>query len=127
MSPQGEKVVPDTDGPHAEQVLPDLLELIMHLERGSHKAVFCRTPAGVGGWQGAPIYLAAGEAPVEGGRIERLLVAQDTGGAIRGPVRGDLFCGTGTVAGERAGAMQQRGGYYLLLPKSVAERRQRVS
>jgi membrane-bound lytic murein transglycosylase A len=80
---------------------------------------------------GVPLWLDIAE-PLENGvtpagRLRRLVVAQDTGGAIRGPVRGDLFCGTGAAAGERAGAMQQRGGYYLLLPKSVAERKKRVS
>ncbi|MBI3516613.1 MAG: murein transglycosylase A [Proteobacteria bacterium] len=76
---------------------------------------------------GLPLWLDIAEPTEPGGRLRRLVVAQDTGGAIRGPVRGDLFCGTGAAAGERAGAMQQRGGYYLLLPKSVAERRKRVS
>jgi membrane-bound lytic murein transglycosylase A len=76
---------------------------------------------------GIPLWLDIDEPAEPGGRLRRLVVAQDTGGAIRGPVRGDLFCGTGAAAGERAGAMQQRGGYYLLLPKSVAERKKRVS
>jgi membrane-bound lytic murein transglycosylase A len=76
---------------------------------------------------GVPLWLDI-DAPQEpGGRLRRLVIAQDTGGAIRGPVRGDLFCGTGVAAGERAGAMQQRGGYVLLLPKTVAEKRKRVS
>jgi 3D (Asp-Asp-Asp) domain-containing protein len=47
-------------------------------------------------------------------------VAQDTGGAIRGPVRGDIFWGAGAEAAERAGAMKARGSYYLLLPKTLA-------
>lgn len=50
----------------------------------------------------------------------RLMVAQDTGGAIRGPVRGDVFWGTGREAGERAGRMKSKGRYYLLLPKVAA-------
>ena len=49
----------------------------------------------------------------------RLVVAQDTGGAIKGPVRGDLFWGAGAEAEAQAGAMQSRGTYYLLLPKTV--------
>ncbi|MDD5587463.1 MAG: MltA domain-containing protein, partial [Alphaproteobacteria bacterium] len=49
----------------------------------------------------------------------RLVVAQDTGGAIKGPVRGDLFWGSSPGAEARAGAMQSRGTYYLLLPKTV--------
>jgi len=52
--------------------------------------------------------------------IERLLVAQDTGGAIRGPVRGDLFWGFGPEAEKHAGAMKAQGDYYLLLPKQAA-------
>ena len=76
---------------------------------------------------GVPLWLDIDEPQEAGGRLRRLVIAQDTGGAIRGAVRGDLFCGTGTVAGERAGAMQQRGGYVLLLPKAVAEKRKRVS
>jgi membrane-bound lytic murein transglycosylase A len=76
---------------------------------------------------GAPLWLDIDEPQEPGGRLRRLVVAQDTGGAIRGPVRGDLFVGTGPVAGERAGAMQQRGGYVVLLPKTVAEKRKRVS
>ncbi len=49
--------------------------------------------------------------------INRLMVAQDTGGAIKGVVRGDVFWGHGKAAEGRAGAMQSRGAYYLLLPK----------
>jgi membrane-bound lytic murein transglycosylase A len=76
---------------------------------------------------GVPLWLDI-DAPGEpAGRLRRLVVAQDTGGAIRGPVRGDLFCGTGADAGALAGAMQQHGGYWLLLPKTVAARKQRVS
>ena len=48
------------------------------------------------------------------------VIAQDTGGAIKGPVRGDLFWGTGDAAAAGAGAMNARGRYYLLLPRAVA-------
>ena len=65
---------------------------------------------------GAPFWL---EAAGDDGSIERLLIAQDTGGAIRGPVRGDLFWGHGPDAERRAGTMRARGGYFLLLPKTV--------
>ena len=51
--------------------------------------------------------------------LHRLFVAQDTGGAIRGIVRGDLFWGFGTVAESRAGRMKHRGRYWVLLPKAV--------
>lgn len=62
---------------------------------------------------GVPLWLDAGD------DLRRLVIAQDTGGAIRGPVRGDLFWGHGGDAEARAGTMKARGGYYLLLPKTV--------
>ena len=62
---------------------------------------------------GVPVFLDAGDG------LRRLMVAQDTGGAIRGPVRGDVFWGAGADAETRAGALQARGIYYLLLPKTV--------
>lgn len=46
----------------------------------------------------------------------RLVFAQDTGGAIRGPVRADLFLGFGENAERIAGEMRQRGKLYVLLP-----------
>jgi membrane-bound lytic murein transglycosylase A len=65
---------------------------------------------------GAPFWL---EAAADDERIRRLLIAQDTGGAIRGPVRGDVFWGHGPDAERRAGTLRARGGYFLLLPKTV--------
>ena len=55
-------------------------------------------------------------------KYRRLVIAQDAGGAIKGPVRGDLFWGHGDEAADGAGAMNARGRYYLLLPRSVAAR-----
>lgn len=57
-----------------------------------------------------------------GAPLQRLMLAQDTGGAIRGPVRGDVFWGFGADAGEIAGRMKQRGHWWLLLPKPAAAR-----
>jgi membrane-bound lytic murein transglycosylase A len=54
--------------------------------------------------------------------LHRLLIAQDTGGAIRGPVRGDVFWGAGAAAAAVAGRMKSEGRYYLLLPRTVAAR-----
>ena len=51
-----------------------------------------------------------------------LLVAQDTGGAIRGVVRGDIFFGAGSEAKAIAGRLKSLGRYYLLLPRSVVTR-----
>jgi peptidoglycan lytic transglycosylase A len=69
---------------------------------------------------GAPIWLATTD-PLEPRRpLTRLMVAQDTGGAIRGPVRADLFWGHGANAADRAGKMKQAGELYLLLPRPAA-------
>lgn len=66
---------------------------------------------------GLPIWLAA-DHPVDGGsKIHRLVIAQDTGGAITGPVRGDLFWGYGPEAEHAAGLMKSNGRYWFLLPK----------
>ncbi len=51
--------------------------------------------------------------------FERLMIAQDTGSAITGPVRGDIFFGRGDVASTLAGYMKQPGRYFLLIPKTV--------
>jgi membrane-bound lytic murein transglycosylase A len=45
------------------------------------------------------------------------VVAQDTGGAIKGGVRADFFWGAGFEAGAKAGAMKQTGKIWVLLPK----------
>jgi membrane-bound lytic murein transglycosylase A len=50
----------------------------------------------------------------------KLLIAQDTGGAIKGPVRGDIFFGTGAAAEELAGNMKQGGQVTLLIPRALA-------
>jgi membrane-bound lytic murein transglycosylase A len=71
---------------------------------------------------GVPIWLAASEQFIPGKEVHSLVVAQDTGGAIKGPVRGDLFWGSGAAAGARAGVMNARGCYYLLLPRAVGMR-----
>ena len=71
---------------------------------------------------GIPIWLEAKEKFATAEDVRRLMVAQDAGGAIKGPVRGDIFWGTGKAAAARAGVMNARGRYYLLLPRSVAGR-----
>ncbi len=70
---------------------------------------------------GVPIWLDA-EERFSSGIVRRLVIAQDAGGAIKGPVRGDLFWGHGAAAAEGAGAMNARGHYYLLVPRAVAAR-----
>ena len=70
---------------------------------------------------GAPLFLET-TWPGSERPLRRLVVAQDTGSAIKGPVRGDLFWGYGAPALEQAGRMKQSGRYYLLLPKAVGGR-----
>jgi membrane-bound lytic murein transglycosylase A len=53
----------------------------------------------------------------DGTPLHRLMVAQDTGSAIVGPARGDIFCGTGDDAGAVAGAMQAPGRFVMLVPR----------
>jgi membrane-bound lytic murein transglycosylase A len=53
--------------------------------------------------------------------FRKLVIAQDSGGAIRGPVRADIFWGAGQRATAIAGRLKSRGTYYLLLPTSVAD------
>lgn len=50
----------------------------------------------------------------------RLMIAQDTGSAIIGPARGDIFCGSGDEAGEIAGVIKHRANFILLLPERLA-------
>ncbi len=58
--------------------------------------------------------------PKEGEKaLQRLMIAQDTGGAIRGAVRGDVFWGAGARAEYLAGHMKSRGRYWLLLPTGL--------
>jgi membrane-bound lytic murein transglycosylase A len=74
---------------------------------------------------GAPMWVEA-NAPSEDNApdmpFQRLVVAQDTGGAIRGPVRGDVYWGAGAKAESIAGRMAHKGKLYVLLPKPVAAR-----
>lgn len=64
---------------------------------------------------GAPVWLST-QYPNSDRALTRLMVAQDTGGAIRGPVRADFFWGSGVEAGNQAGKMRQKGQMWVLLP-----------
>jgi membrane-bound lytic murein transglycosylase A len=67
---------------------------------------------------GVPVFLATTQ-PGSDAPLQRLVVAQDTGGAIKSAVRADYFWGFGPEAGEKAGKMKQRGMMWVLLPKRV--------
>jgi len=49
------------------------------------------------------------------------MIAQDTGGAIRGAIRGDVFWGATEDAAEIAGRMKSIGRYYVLLPRGISD------
>lgn len=65
---------------------------------------------------GAPVWLATTR-PNSSETLNRLMLAQDTGGAIRGNVRADFFWGFGDEAGRQAGGMKQKGRMWVLLPR----------
>jgi membrane-bound lytic murein transglycosylase A len=65
---------------------------------------------------GAPVMLST-TLPNNSKPLNRLMMAQDTGGAIKGGVRADLFWGAGYEAGRAAGSMKQKGKMWVLLPK----------
>ena len=65
---------------------------------------------------GTPVWIDTRD-PLDGTSLQRLMMAQDLGGAIKGAVRTDIFFGWGRDAEERAGRMRQQGTEYILLPK----------
>jgi membrane-bound lytic murein transglycosylase A len=69
---------------------------------------------------GSPVWLAT-TYPNTSRPLERLMLAQDTGGAIRGANRADFFWGFGEDAGREAGRMRQTGEMWLLWPTAAGE------
>ncbi len=68
---------------------------------------------------GTPVWI---ETNVEGQPFRRLSIAADTGGAIKGPNRFDIFFGGGEAAARKAGGLASPLDAILLLPKTAAER-----
>ena len=67
---------------------------------------------------GTPVFLAT-TLPDSGEPLQRLVIAQDTGGAINGAPRADYFCGSGPQAADLAGRMRQQGSLWLVWPRDV--------
>lgn len=67
---------------------------------------------------GLPVYLDT-TLPYSSESYTKLVVAQDTGSAIKGPLRADLFFGPGQRAEHLAGGMKQSGKFFVLLPKKL--------
>jgi membrane-bound lytic murein transglycosylase A len=66
---------------------------------------------------GAPVFVET-TWPNSDKPLKRLMMAQDTGGAIKGRIRGDFFWGMGDEAGALAGRMKQTARFWVLLPKA---------
>ncbi|CEG57403.1 MltA domain-containing protein [Legionella fallonii] len=74
---------------------------------------------------GAPLWLDTKKPDVQKNddkQLQRLMIAQDTGGAIRGFMRGDIYWGTGKIATFLGEHMKNEGHYWLLLPKHIFDR-----
>jgi len=83
------------------------LETIPQDHRSTYRAT---TPLG------APVFLST-TTPLSVRPLNRLVVAQDTGTAIKGAVRADFFWGFGDEAGQSAGRMRQTGRMWILYPR----------
>ena len=69
---------------------------------------------------GTPIHVSAPTVTAfDGEPFARLMIAQDTGTAIVGPARGDLFAGSGDAAGEIAGGVKDDAEFYALVPRTL--------
>ncbi|KAI95860.1 transglycosylase [Rhodomicrobium udaipurense JA643] len=66
---------------------------------------------------GTLLWVSAPDLTFQRKRFQRLTVAQDTGSAIKGPQRGDIFAGTGDAAGESAGAVRHSCDFIVLQPR----------
>jgi len=67
---------------------------------------------------GAPVFVET-TWPNSDQTLQRLMMARDTGGAIKGRIRGDSFRGMGDQAGEQAGRMKQSAKFWVLLPRTM--------
>ncbi|QSI28618.1 hypothetical protein GNX71_03050 [Variovorax sp. RKNM96] len=75
---------------------------------------------------GYPVFVST-RTPGSGAPMQRLTIAQDTGGAIRGAVRADYFFGNGQAAATNARRMKERGQLWILLPRGLAVAQAAVS
>lgn len=66
---------------------------------------------------GTPFFINLQDFPDEKGVYNKLMIAQDTGSAILGPARGDLFMGSGEAAGQLAGQIRHMADFTMLVPR----------
>lgn len=96
----------DTEGPVGGEGVPLTAESSLAIDHGLYP-------------YGMPIWVDIEHPTEQGRRIQKLMVGQDTGGAIKGPVRGDFFWGHGPRAEDLAGKMKSKGRMFIFIPKSV--------
>lgn len=93
------------EGPHGAIGVPLTGERSMAVDPRYHKL-------------GSPIWVSAPKLKTSKGNVmNRLMIAQDTGSAIRGPVRGDIFWGSGDAAGKIASTTKHDCDFYVFIPK----------
>ena len=99
---------PDAPGPEGAQGVPLTPLRSLAVDTSIHAA-------------GTPVWLDAPGLGLHGGDgFHRLMIAQDTGSAIRGPERGDIFWGSGEAAGALAGSTRHAARFTILLPRHRA-------
>lgn len=96
----------NTEGPLGSMGVPLTPEASLAVDRGHHG-------------MGVPMWLSVNHPLEPDQKLHRFVVAQDTGGAIKGALRGDLFWGAGESAARHAGEMKSRGYLYAFIPKEV--------
>ncbi|NDV88397.1 transglycosylase [Aurantimonas aggregata] len=70
---------------------------------------------------GVPYFIAASQLRIGGRPFNRLMIAQDTGSAIIGPARADIYVGSGFEAGRVAGRIRDAADFTVLVPPRLAE------
>ncbi|MEF2552132.1 MltA domain-containing protein [Aurantimonas sp. A2-1-M11] len=71
---------------------------------------------------GVPYFIEAPDLVIDGAPFRRLVIAQDTGSAILGPARADIFVGSGEAAGSVAGRIRHPADFTVLVPPKLAAR-----
>jgi len=74
---------------------------------------------------GFPVFIDTTN-PIDETPIQKMMVAADTGGAIKGEIRADFFFGNGKMAKELAGKMKQKGSLYILLPNNIKANKEEI-
>ncbi|MFD0916983.1 murein transglycosylase A [Pseudahrensia aquimaris] len=97
----------EVDGPIAAAKVPLMPHRSLAVDRSLHTF-------------GVPFFISTHTPlPGETTPFRKLMIAHDTGSAIVGPARGDIFCGTGDAAGMQAGRIQHAADMIVLMPKAL--------